>query len=106
MHSKFHDKNTCFDDSRNKLDNLINENFNSSDFFNNTGDIFQELIEKIDAVFWIYSKKKLQYISSAYEKLFGKKAIHLYKNIISFFDSVHPEDRPKLRGAIKNHDFF
>jgi PAS domain S-box-containing protein len=58
---------------------------------------FRELAENIDEVFWIEDRSGIVYISPAYEKVWGRTCKSLYENPDSFFESIHPEDKEKLK---------
>ncbi len=59
---------------------------------------FRQLAENIPEVFWLGSSdwQQVFYISPAYEKIWGKTPESLYQSPMSWFESIHPEDRAKL----------
>jgi PAS domain S-box-containing protein len=63
---------------------------------------FRELAENIPAVFWMaeFDPPRLVYLSSAYEKVWGRPAVEQYARTNAFVDAVHPEDRSRLRQAM------
>ena len=63
---------------------------------------FRQLAENISAVFWIISPdyKEIYYISPAYEKVWGRTCESLYKNPISWFDAIFPDDRGLVEAVI------
>lgn len=62
----------------------------------------RQFAENIQSVFWMTNvqKKKMIYISPAYEQIWGRSCEELYKNPLSFLDAIHPEDKPKILAAI------
>jgi len=63
---------------------------------------FRQLTETIREVFWLGSLdwKEVYYISPAYEQVWGRQSEELYRNPMSWFESVVEEDRQKVRAAI------
>ena len=61
---------------------------------------FRQMAENIQEVFWMVDHRKtdgrLLYVSPAYEKIWGRSCESLYKNIDSFLDVIHPEDRERV----------
>jgi len=55
---------------------------------------FRQLAENIHQVFWINtpSGDKIDYISPAYEEIWGRRREALYRNPRSWMDSIHPDD--------------
>jgi PAS domain S-box-containing protein len=55
---------------------------------------FRQLAENIHQVFWIKtpSGDRIDYISPAYEEIWGRRRESLYRNPSSWMDSVHPDD--------------
>ncbi|HEY0258186.1 MAG TPA: PAS domain S-box protein [Candidatus Methylacidiphilales bacterium] len=68
---------------------------------------FRELMEHLQQVFWIKNadKKGVLYVSPAYEKVWGRSCQSLYDNFESLQDSIYPEDREQMAGAMDgDHD--
>jgi PAS domain S-box-containing protein len=63
---------------------------------------FRQLAENINEVFWMSDPQTTQllYISSAYERVWGRSCQSLYDNPRSFMDAIHPEDRVRVRTAV------
>jgi PAS domain S-box-containing protein len=59
-------------------------------------EFFRKLTENIEQVFWVGSPDttSLQYVSPAYQRLFGRRMEAAYQGIDSWKESLHPEDRP------------
>jgi PAS domain S-box-containing protein len=62
---------------------------------------FEMLAGTIQEAFWIYdlAGNKMEYMSKAYETIWGKPRGKLYETPSEFMDSLLPEDRPILRAA-------
>jgi len=58
------------------------------------------IAESIGEVFWMVdvADGTLLYISPAYERIWKKSREELYANPMGFLESVHPEDRDRVRG--------
>lgn len=63
---------------------------------------FRQLAENIHKVFWITNvdASRLLYVSPAYEQVWGHTCESLYKQPLSFADSVHPDDRSMVAELI------
>ena len=66
-------------------------------------EIFRQLAENIREVFYIYEQdsKKLRYVSPAYTEIWGRTIQSIYEEPKSFLDTVHPEDRDRVRKSLK-----
>jgi PAS domain S-box-containing protein len=62
---------------------------------------FEQVTSNINEVFWLtdVSKKKLIYVSPAYERTWGKSCAALYENPDGWLEDIHPDDREKVRRA-------
>ncbi len=58
-------------------------------------EMFTQMAENIDEVFWMIDPlmNQIQYVSPAYEKVWGRSVSSLYKNPESWLDSIHADDR-------------
>ncbi len=56
---------------------------------------FREMADNISEVFWIFDQveQRVIYVSSAYEKIWGKSAQDLYKRYEEWGESIYPDDR-------------
>jgi len=63
---------------------------------------FRQIAERIEDVFWISSpdKNRIDYVSPAYESIWGRTTQELLENPRSWFDQVHPEDRANVEQAM------
>jgi PAS domain S-box-containing protein len=59
---------------------------------------FRQLAENIQSVFWMsnFAMSQIDYISPAYEKIWGRSCAELYALPKSWLDAVHPEDRDRV----------
>ena len=59
---------------------------------------FRQLTENISEVFWIIEPTVMEvlYVSPAYETIWGRTRKSLLDQPNSFFDAIHPEDRPRV----------
>ncbi|HKL48133.1 MAG TPA: PAS domain S-box protein [Desulfuromonadales bacterium] len=64
---------------------------------------FRQLAETIKEVFWLTSAETFEpiYISPAYETVWGRSCENLYEKPESWIESIHPEDRDRVRKAWK-----
>jgi two-component system, cell cycle sensor histidine kinase and response regulator CckA len=63
---------------------------------------FREIAERIREVFWITDpgKKRMLYISPAYQEIWGRSCASLYENPMSFVEDIHPDDRERVRAGV------
>lgn len=66
--------------------------------------VFRQFAEHIPSVFWMTdpTKNQMVYISPGYETIWGRTCESLYKNPLSFLDSLHSQDRNRIAAAIQN----
>jgi PAS domain S-box-containing protein len=64
---------------------------------------FRQLAENIHGVFWMADARKPQmlFISPAYEEIWGRTCQSLYEQPQSFLEAIHPEDRERVREAVR-----
>ncbi len=62
---------------------------------------FSQLAENIQEVFWMYdrSKKKIIYVSPAYEAIWGRSITGIYKNPDEYVENILPEDQALMLAA-------
>jgi two-component system, cell cycle sensor histidine kinase and response regulator CckA len=65
---------------------------------------FRQLAERISDVFWIRSpgKGRMEYVSPAYNEIWGSSPDALYRDATAWLDAVHPDDRPAVREALSD----
>jgi two-component system, cell cycle sensor histidine kinase and response regulator CckA len=66
---------------------------------------FRQLAEYINDVFWVTSphKERMEYVSPAYEKIWGRPLSTLYADPSTWIDAILPEDRPRIAEATARH---
>ncbi len=66
---------------------------------------FRELAENIPEVFWVASQdfEKINYVSPAYETIWGRTCKSLYDKPKEWLHSIHPEDHDTVITALENH---
>ena len=80
---------------------MIKEDKIEEQFSEKNADIRQQMIDMAEAVpaalllFTVDAEKAL-YISSEYERIFGRSCENLYKNPKSWLNCIHPEDQPRV----------
>lgn len=59
---------------------------------------FLQFAENIEQIYWITSSdgRRIIYVSSAYEAIWGRSVQQLYEEPLTWIESVHPEDRDHL----------
>ena len=57
---------------------------------------FKELTENLGEVIWVRQDGQIIYISTTYEKVWGKTCQSLYDNPHSFIDSIYPDDKERF----------
>lgn len=73
--------------------------------------IFRQLAENIQAVFWMrdLATQQVIYVSPEYERIWGRSCDSLYNSSLSWSDVIHPQDRQRILAAFAeqvkgNHD--
>ena len=63
---------------------------------------FRQLAENIEQVFWLMTpdRSELLYVSPAYERIFGRSRDEVYLDPLAFLETVHPDDRSRLRHSL------
>jgi PAS domain S-box-containing protein len=64
---------------------------------------FRQLAEHITDVFWVAEphRRKVIYVSPAYEAVWGRTCRSLYEDLGSFLEGVHRDDRERVRAAVE-----
>ncbi|HUG98250.1 MAG TPA: PAS domain S-box protein [Gammaproteobacteria bacterium] len=63
---------------------------------------FRQIAENLREVFWISNpdKSAMEYVSPAYEQIWGRPADGVYADPLSFLDALHPDDRERVAGLL------
>jgi len=64
---------------------------------------FRQIAENIREVFWLidWPERRVVYVSSAYEPVFGLRAADLYTDPNDWLRVVHPDDRERVRAFVE-----
>jgi two-component system, cell cycle sensor histidine kinase and response regulator CckA len=64
---------------------------------------FRQLAANINEVWWMTdaAKTEILYVSPGYESIWGRTEASLRERPNSFFDAVHPDDRPRVFGILQ-----
>ncbi len=64
---------------------------------------FRDFAEHIRDVFWVSDPEKvsIEYVSPAYEEVWGRSRAALYADPTEWLDAVHPQDRDRVRDALE-----
>jgi PAS domain S-box-containing protein len=68
----------------------------------NQSESLRLLTEAIDDVFWMAAPgfARMEYVSPAYERVWGRSCASLYDHPLSWAEAVHPHDRHALNGLL------
>ncbi|RCJ18314.1 hypothetical protein A6770_07010 [Nostoc minutum NIES-26] len=60
---------------------------------------FRQMAQTIQDVFWVtdFDQQQVLYVSPAYEQIWGRSCESLYRNFGQWIESIHPEDRERVR---------
>jgi PAS domain S-box-containing protein len=86
-----------------QLDDEIKERRHAEENLRKSEDRFREMTEHIREAFWLYDweKRKVIYISPAYEIIWGRSIEDLYKRDDEWDESVHPDDLEYARSSFE-----
>jgi PAS domain S-box-containing protein len=86
-----------------QLDDEMKERRRAEENLQNSEERFREMAEHIREAFWLYDweKRKVIYISPAYEVIWGRSAEDLYKRDDEWNESVHPDDLEYARDSFQ-----
>ncbi|MFO7655466.1 MAG: PAS domain S-box protein [Bacteroidales bacterium] len=68
--------------------------------------IFKQLSENIDDVFWLRTEHEMIYVNPAFEKVWGIPCSQIYQNPQVFLDYIHPDDREKVNETLNSSNFI
>lgn len=86
-----------------QLDDEMKERRRAEENLRKSEDRFREMAEHIREAFWLYDwkKRKVIYISPAYEVIWGRSVEDLYKRDDEWDESIHPEDLDYARSSFE-----
>ncbi|MCP4345329.1 MAG: PAS domain S-box protein [Desulfobacterales bacterium] len=61
--------------------------------------LLKNLVENIHQVFWVMTPEKMEYISPAFEKIWGLSRDSFYNDRRSFLNHIHPDDKERILEA-------
>ena len=63
---------------------------------------FRQIVEGLHDVIWLTNPggTQLYFVNAAYERIWGTPRAEMYENPMAFLESVHPDDRERVRAAI------
>lgn len=63
---------------------------------------FRQFADNIDAVFWMVSgtPPRIEYVSPAFDRIWGQPASQLLQDRRRYFDSIHPDDRATVESLV------
>ncbi len=65
---------------------------------------FREFSEHVEDLFWIVVGGKLQFVSAAFETIWGRSVVEFQKHPEIYFAAIHPEDQARVRLAFGRQD--
>jgi two-component system cell cycle sensor histidine kinase/response regulator CckA len=70
-------------------------------------ELFREFAENMQAVVWMTAipENRIVYVSPQYELIWGRSPRHLYDDRISLLETIHPDDRVRVKGALERQAF-
>lgn len=62
------------------------------------------IAENLGEVFWIYNAEagKVEFVSPAYERIWGRPPTEIYRDPYYFLNYVHPEDRERVASSVRD----
>jgi diguanylate cyclase (GGDEF)-like protein/PAS domain S-box-containing protein len=63
---------------------------------------FSDLAENIREVFFLRTRDEMIYVSPSFEKVWGEPADGSTRSVRAFLESVHPDDRERVRSSLSN----
>lgn len=89
----------------NEKDLLVNLVEERTKTLNTTEEMFKQLADNIDEIFWLRTKEKVIYISPAFENIFGISSSDIYENPKILLEYLHPDDKSKVLSDVIAYEF-
>jgi PAS domain S-box-containing protein len=67
---------------------------------------FRQLAENIEQVFWLRTHDKFEYVSPAYDKIWGRPREKLYENPDESENCVYPDDYNRIKYAYSSEEYL
>lgn len=82
----------------------ITERKHTEDNLRESNNMFRQITENINEVFWSSSPdgSEIIYISPAFEEIWGRTCTSLYANPEQWIESIHPDDRSRVKQAFRD----
>ena len=87
--------------SRRALLSVLEDEKRTTENLRTSEELFRQLAENIREVFWMVepAKKKILYVSPAYEAIWGRTCQSLYDSPATWLESIHPNDQERVLTA-------
>ncbi len=85
-----------------RLQKEVAQHKETSEWLREALELLQELTENIADVFWVTdpAKTEVEYVSSGFEKVWGKSCQTFYASPSTWLESIHHEDRERVTRAV------
>lgn len=74
--------------------------------FEESENIFKQLVENIDEVFWLRTDSQMICINPAFEKIWGFPCKDIYDNPQIFTNTIHPDDIQSVMDVLNSKEFI
>jgi PAS domain S-box-containing protein len=87
-----------------RLQREVEEHKETSDMVREAGELFRQLTQNITDVFWVTDplKREVEYISPAFERVWGKSCESLRQAPSVWIEGIHHEDRERVTRGMLN----
>ena len=87
-----------------RLRHEVEEHQETTDMLSEAGQLFRQLTENITDAFWVTDplKQEVEFISPAFERIWGKSCESLRRAPSQWMEGIHPEDRERVTRGILN----
>ena len=84
-----------------RLQSEVEEHEETVELLRETVQLFRQVTENITDVFWVTppSKEQVDYVSPAFEQVWGESCQTLYDSPATWLEGIHPEDRERVTRA-------